>query len=438
MSGKKQHHFALFIIGCLFFVFGFITWSNSQLIPYLKIACELSDTQSYLVATAFFAAYFVMAIPSSVVLRKTGFKNGMSLGLLVMAAGALLFIPAAQARHFGLFLTALFIIGSGLALLQTASNPYATVLGPIESAAQRISIMGICNKVAGILAVYVLGSITLSNADEIKARLLSLSPTEKAQELDSLASRVIMPYTMVAAALFLLAIVIFFIRLPEIQDTEEAAAAMEAEQAHGILDAKPVPSLAAGKTSIFQFPHLLLGALAIFFYVGVEVISYDTFTGFGESLGYPLSKARNFATYTGYGLLAGYILGIIAIPRFISQQKALSILTVFSILVVVVAMFTKGDVAIYSFALLGFTNSVVWPAIWPLAISHLGRFTKMGSALLIMGIVGGAVLPPLYGKLSEMIHSRQMAYGLMIPCYVYILYFAWSGHKAGLQAKQAL
>jgi MFS transporter, FHS family, L-fucose permease len=416
---NKQHLPALMVIGCLFFVFGFITWSNSQLIPYLKIACQLSDTQSYLVATAFFAAYFVMAIPSSVVLRKTGFKKGMSLGLLVMAVGALIFVPAAQTRNFNLFLTGLFVIGSGLALLQTAANPYATVLGPIESAAQRISIMGICNKIAGIIAVFVLGSITLSNADAIKAKLLTLNPVEKAAELDALASRVIVPYIIIAASLAVLALIIFFVHLPEINEEEQQAGDNEHSK---------------NKTSIFQFPHLLLGAFAIFFYVGVEVISYDTFTGFGEYLGYPLATAKTFATYTGYGLLVGYVLGIIAIPRFISQQKALSILTFFSLLFVLIAMFTKGNTAVYCFAFLGFTNSVVWPAIWPLAINHLGRFTKSGSALLIMGIVGGAVLPPLYGKLSELIGSRQMAYSLMLPCYLFILYFAWAGHKVGLKA----
>lgn len=417
-NNSKQYIPALIVIGCLFFVFGFITWSNSQLIPYLNIACELSDTQSYLVDTAFFAAYFFMAIPSASVLRKTGFKKGMSLGLLVMAAGALVFIPAAQTRNFNLFLAGLFVIGSGLALLQTASNPYATVLGPIESAAQRISIMGICNKVAGILAVKILGKIALENADGIKAKLLTLSGAEKVVELDALASRVINPYLVIAASLAALALIIYFINLPEINEEEQQAGDSECSK---------------DKTSVLQFPHLILGAFAIFVYVGVEVISYSSFTFFGQELGYPIEEAKNFATYTGYGLLIGYVVGIIAIPKFISQQKALTILTVLSLVFVLIAMFTKGDIAIYSFAVLGFTNSVVWPAIWPLAINHLGRFTKMGSALLIMGIVGGAVLPPLYGKFSEVLGSRQMAYSLMIPCYLFILYFAWAGHKVGLK-----
>ncbi len=418
MPGRRSFVFPLVIIGSLFFIFGFVTWANSQLIPYLKIACELTDTQSYLVATAFFAAYFVMAIPSSFILSKVGFKNGMSLGLFVMAIGALLFIPAAQSRSYPLFLTGLFIIGTGLALLQTASNPYVTILGPIESAAQRISIMGICNKVAGILAVLILNSIVLKDVDALKARLLALAPAEKIAELNTLAERVISPYLIIAVVLSVLAIVIYFITLPDVKEEE-------------VKDTYAETSVSKVKTSIFQFPHLILGAVAIFFYVGAEVISYDTFAGFGEFLGYPLETAGKFATYTGYGLLAGYVLGIIAIPAFISQQKALVISTVLSIILVLLALFTKDIVAVVCFALLGFSNAVMWPAIWPLAIHGLGRFTKIGSALVIMGIVGGAILPPLYGQLSNMLGSRQWGYAILIPGYLYVLYFATIGYKAG-------
>lgn len=428
---NKNYIPALILIGCLFFIFGFITWANSQLIPYLKLACQLSDTESYYVATAFFAAYFFMGLPSGYVLRLTGFKKGMSLGLMVMAMGALLFVPAANTRNFPLFLAGLFIIGTGLALLQTASNPYATILGPIESAAQRISIMGICNKVAGIIAVRVLGSITLKDADAIKARLIQLSDTDKAAELDALAQRVVLPYIVIAASLALLAVLLYLIHLPEVIEEENGNEEQKS----------PTAQLArvdhtAGKTSILQFPHLLMGVLAIFFYVGVEVISYDTFARFGEVLGYPLSTARNFAEYTGYGLLAGYIFSIVAIPRFISQQRALSILTVLSMILILVAVNTGGAVAVAAFAMLGFSNSVVWPAIWPLAINHLGKFTKTGSALLIMGIAGGAVLPPIYAGVARCIGDPQKAYLIMIPCYLYILYFAWSGHKLGLRQDQ--
>jgi glucose/galactose transporter len=424
MNQRQQQNIpALILLGSLFFIFGFITWTNSQLIPYLKIACELNDTASYLVATAFFAAYFVMGLPSAAVLRKTGFKNGMSLGLLIMAAGALLFLPAAHARNYPLFLTGLFIIGTGLALLQTASNPYAAILGPMESAAQRISIMGICNKVAGILAVVVFGSIMLKDVDGLKARIAAMTPAARTTELNLMAERVIMPYTWIAISLAALAIVIYFIRLPEVPEET------------------PVTDngLSAAKTSILQFPHLLLGALAIFCYVGVEVISYDTFTNFGTELGYATATASGFAKFTGYGLLAGYVLSILGIPKVISQQKALLIMTWLSIALVVAAMFTKGHVAVVCFALLGFSNSVMWPAIWPLAIDKLGRFTKTGSALLVMGIAGGAALPPLYSKLSEFIHMdnpKQLAYVILLPCYLYILYYALKGHKTGVAQVQ--
>jgi FHS family L-fucose permease-like MFS transporter len=414
-TDKKSYFMPMLIIGALFFIFGFVTWANSQLIPYLKIACELTTTQSLYVTSAFFAAYFIMALPSSFILKKTGYKNGMSLGLLVMAAGALLFIPAAQSRNYSLFLAALFIIGTGLALLQTASNPYVTVLGPIESAAQRISIMGICNKVAGILAVFVLGGIVLKDVDTFKARLLELTSSEKAAELDMLATRVVNPYIVIAISLAVLAVVIFFIKLPEIKDNEETADNIQS----------------GNKTSIFQFPHLVLGAFALFFYVGVEVISYDTFAGFGEALGYKLEEASTFASYTGYGLLLGYILGIIFIPKYISQQKALVANTILSIVLVLLAMFSSGMFAVVCFALLGFSNAVVWPAMWPLALAGLGKFTKTGAALLIMGIVGGAIIPPLYGKVSEMVGSRQLGYLVLIPCYLFILYYAISGYKAG-------
>ena len=412
---QRSYVFPLVIIGSLFFIFGFVTWANSQLIPYLKIACELTDTQSFLVATAFFAAYFIMAIPSSAILKWAGFKKGMSLGLLVMAVGALLFIPAAGSRSYSMFLTGLFIIGTGLALLQTASNPYVTVLGPIESAAQRISIMGICNKTAGILAVFILGGIVLKDVDSLKAKLLTLSVAEKNTELDTLASRVVNPYITIAVVLAVLAVIIYFLHLPEINEEQEKDTFHRKD-----------------KTNVFQFPHLVLGAIAIFFYVGAEVISYDTFAGFGEALGFPLEKASTFASYTGYGLLLGYVTGIICIPKYISQRKALVGSSVLSIVLVLLAIFTNGMTAVVCFALLGFSNAAMWPAIWPLAIDGLGRFTKIGAALLIMGIVGGAVLPPLYGVLSKALDSQQMGYWLMIPCYLYILYYSLKGYKTGM------
>lgn len=437
ISPAKQtsYNLAILIIGALFFCFGFITWINGTLIPYLKIACELrSDTLSFLVATSFFLAYMVMAIPSSYVLKKTGYKKGMSLGLLVMAAGTLLFVPAALSRSYMLFLTGLFITGTGLALLQTASNPYLTVLGPIESAGSRISIMGICNKLAGIIASMLFGYIALGDADSITASLPGLDPAQRNVLLDELASRVVIPYMIITAVLIALAIAIFYSALPDIDDQAE-------DTTSAIVQGK--------KTSVFQFPHLLLGVLAIFLYVGVEVLAGETIISYGKSLNIPLATAKFFTTATLACMLLGYVVGIFAIPKYLSQQNALKICALLGVAFGTAALLTTGYASVLFIALLGLANSLMWPAIFPLAIDGLHKFTKKGAALLVMGIGGGAVLPLIYGGLADQsthslisegfspvaakaIASRN-AYWIAIPCYLFILYYSIRGYKAGRQ-----
>lgn len=413
---SSSYLMSITIIGILFFIFGFVTWINGTLIPYLKIACELkTDFQSYLVATAFFIAYTVMAIPASYVLKKTGYKKGMSVGLFIMAIGAILFVPAAQARNFDMFLVGLFIIGTGLALLQTASNPYATIIGPIESAATRISIMGICNKVAGILAGLIFGYIALSDADALEASLTTMDEATKNATLDELASRVIVPYMIIAGVLVFLAVAILFSSLPDIDDSGESDG-----QTHA----------SSGKTSVFQFPHLILGVITLFLYVGVEVLAGDTIISYGKSLGIELATARYFTQATLACMLVGYVIGIIAIPKYMSQATALKICAWLGVAFTVGAVLTNGFVSVAFIALLGLANSLMWPAIFPLAIDGLGKFTKIGSALLIMAIAGGAILPLVYGWLSEITTSQQ-AYWMMVPCYLFILYFATTGYKAG-------
>lgn len=415
MSNNTQRSstFSFAIVAALFFIFGFVTWLNGILIPYLKIACELNNFESYLVAFAFYISYFVMAIPSSWVLRKTGFKKGMMVGLLVMAFGALLFIPAALTRTYWIFLFGLFVLGTGLAILQTASNPYVTILGPVESAAKRISIMGICNKVAGTLSPIILGTIVLKDADQLVIRLKNMSALEKIAELDLLASRVIIPYLVIMAILILLAMLINFAHLPEIDTDHENVETAAANNA---------------KTSIVQFPHLVLGVIALFLYVGVEVIAGDTIVSYGTSQSIDLSVAKNFTSYTLIAMVVGYILGIATIPKIISQEKALSIASVLGILFSIAALVTRGYNSVLCIALLGLANAIMWPAIWPLAINGLGRFTKIGSSLLIMGIAGGALLPLAYGKLADIFSPRD-AYWILLPCYFFIGYYALKGHK---------
>ncbi len=416
MSNKKNYMLPMIIIGALFFIFGFVTWVNGTLIPYLKIACQLeTDFQSYLVATAFFIAYTVMAVPSSFVLRKTGYKKGMALGLLIMAVGAILFVPAASARDYNMFLIGLFIIGTGLALLQTASNPYVSIIGPIESAAMRISIMGICNKVAGILAGLIFGYIALNDADVLEKSLQTMDAATKESTLNELASRVIVPYMIIAGVLVVLAIAILFSGLPDIKEDEED---------------ENTQSGTIRKTSVFQFPHLVLGMIAIFLYVGVEVMAGDTIISYGKSLGIELSTARFFTQLTLAFMLVGYIIGIITIPKYISQAKALQICSILGVVFTIAAVLTTGFTSVAFIAMLGLANSLMWPAIFPLAIDGLGKFTKIGSALLIMSIAGGAIMPLLYGKLSES-WGTQDAYLLMVPCFLFTLYYAVKGHRMG-------
>lgn len=412
---KKTNLMPMLIIGVLFFIFGFITWINGTLIPYLRVACELKTAlESLFVATAFYVAYTVMALPSSLVLKRTGYKKGMSLGLLIMAIGALIFIPAAHARSYPLFLGGLFVIGTGLALLQTASNPYISIIGPIESAAMRISVMGICNKFAGILASLIFGYIALKDADQLTARLQSMDQVSKQVLLQELSERVIGPYTVIAIVLTLLAVGIFFSSLPDIADNATIGGAGN--------------DISKGKTNVFQFRHLLLGVGAIFLYVGAEVVAGDTIISYGTSLGIEMSTAKFFTSCTLACMLLGYITGIILIPKYISQQKALKVCSILGVVFSILAIVTSGFISVAFIAALGLANSLLWPAIFPLAITGLGRFTKTGSALMIMGISGGAIVPLIYGWLSG-ITSTQTAYLLLVPCYLYILYYGIKGHK---------
>jgi len=414
---KQSNTKAIFIIGVLFFIFGFVTWVNSTLIPYLQIACELNTSQAVWVTFAFYISYAVMAFPSSWIINKVGFKNGMMYGLLVMAVGALIFIPAANARTFGLFLTGLFVIGIGLALLQTASNPYITILGPIESAAKRMSIMGVCNKSAGAIAPLIMGAILLKDMSGFEASLATLSPVEKALKLDALASQVVMPYIVLAGVLVLLAIMIRLSALPNIQTEEDNITDTSKED-----------------RSIFSYTYLFLGFIALFLYVGVEVMAGDIIQVYGKEINIPLDIAKHFTTYTMIAMLASYLLGIALIPKYISQEKSLRIAGILGVIFSLGAIFTSGYTSIAFVALLGFANAPVWPALWPLAIDGLGKHIKTGSALLIVGIAGGAILPKLWAMLGEKI-GLQQAFWIMVPCYLFILYYAVAGNKIGKKNK---
>jgi FHS family L-fucose permease-like MFS transporter len=441
IASKKEGRYliSLTIIGVLFFIFGFVTWLNGSLMPFLQTACELTPFQASLVTLAFYIAYFVMALPSSFVLKKTGYKNGIFLGLIIMAIGALMFIPAAYSRQFIVFLTGLFLLGTGLALLQTATNPFLTIIGPRESAAKRIAIMGICNKFAGFISPLILTALVMHGMEKFKdENLMLLSLDQKNVLLNEFAARLVGPYTGMALILIAFAFLIKFSPLPnEISgvDDDEHLSLKEF--------IKQIPAA-------LKIPHLALGILALFVYVGVEVMAGDSLTQFGRNL--KLDYAPRLTSYTMAFMVIGYITGIVLIPKYLKQARALVISAVLGVVFALGATLTSTTDnqifsilfgwlnnlpgfniplipnAVFFVTLLGFANAMMWPALWPLALDGVGKYTKIASALLIMGIAGGALIPPSYARLGQGI-GFQSALWIMVPIYFYIFYYAVSGHK---------
>lgn len=420
---KRKTVISILIIAMLFFIFGFVSWINAILIPYFKIAFVLTNFQAYLVAFAFYISYFVMSVPSGYLLKHVGFKRGMMYGFWIMALGAFIFVPAAYARTYEIFLLGLFTLGAGLAVLQTAANPYITVLGPKERAAQRISIMGICNKGAGILAPLLFAAAILKPTDnELFSQLATMAPAEKDAALDELIRRVIVPYACVGTALFGLGLFVRYSPLPEINTEHESP---------------EVASANVGKTTIFDFPHLILGALAIFIHVGTQVIAIDTIIGYADSMNIQLMEAKVFPSYTLAATICGYLLGITLIPKVISQVNVLRICTILGALFTLGIIYASGDVtfmghtadiSIWFIVLLGLANSLVWAGIWPLALDGLGKFTKLGASVMIMGLCGNAIMPLFYGHFAD-VYDVRTAYWVLFPCYLYLIYYAVYGHK---------
>ena len=423
---KRMMYIAIAIVGMMFFIFGFVSWVNAILIPYFRIACELTNFQSYLVTFAFYIAYLVMSIPASFVLKRAGFKKGIMYGFFCMATGAMLFVPAALIRTYWVFLIGLFSIGTGLTILQAAANPYITIVGPIESAAKRISIMGICNKFAGIIAPLIFAAIILRSSDSVIFEQLNVgafSEAEKDVVLDGLIRRVIWPYSILSIFLFAVGIFIRYSVLPEINQEEENK---EVETDDG-----------KSHTSILQFPYLLMGAVAMFLHVGTQVIAIDTIIGYANSMYMDLLEAKVFPSYTLTATICGYIMGITLIPKYLSQKRAFQICCtlglIFSLGVVLSNMQVSflghdANFSIWFLVLLGFPNSLIYAGIWPLSIRGLGRFTKIGSSLLIMGLCGNAILPLIYGHFADLFSVKQ-AYWVLIPCYLYLMFFSLYGHK---------
>lgn len=419
-SNARGSALPLAMIAGMFFIFGFVTWLNGSLMPYLEVVLTLTPFQASFILFSFYIAVTVFALPSSWVIRKVGFKNAMAIGMGIMASAALLFIPAAKTHWFGLFLTAQFVMGAGQTLVQTAVNPYVVKMGPEESAARRICIMGILNKSAGIVAPWVFYALILGGMGQAPK-----APTQ--EEIEVLANNLILPYIYMAIVIGIVALLVRFSSLPELDIEQNAEQNKEKLPLRGVM----------------KFPNLVLGVIALFLYVGVEVIAGDTIGSYGRSIGY-----ANFSILTSITMTCmvfGYVLGLLLIPRVISQQNMLLGSAILGVILSLSIVFGNSEStaisSLFAFlgapaipntilciALLGLANAIVWPAIWPLALSGLGRYTATGSALLIMAIAGGAVLPVVLGAVSTFI-DRQTAYIVMTPCYLFILFYAAKGYK---------
>ena len=407
INNKNNFVIPLLIVGVLFFVIGFGVGISGFLTPFLKEALHLTVTQSYLVTAAIFSAFVIFGTPAGWVIKKTGYKKSIVISLLIMAVGMVLFVPSAKMASFPVFLLALFVGGIGNTLLQASVNPYVTIIGPQESAAMRMCLMGIMNKLAWWIGPVFLGLFL--NLKNVQLNQVSF------------------PFYIVTAILVALSAFIYFAPLPEVK----AAGEDETDQSYA-------GTYANGKTSVFQMPHLLLGVLALFFYVGVETLPMASIIGFAKAVfGENVANPEGYAKYVPIGMFVGYVFGVLMIPKIISQTSALRLFAIIGLAASFCVIFLPGEMGIYCLIAIGFANSIMWGAIWPLAIADLGKFTKTGASFLVMGIVGGAVLPLIFGFLVDLLKTEdvssirdyQNAYWIFIPAYLFILYFGMFGYK---------
>lgn len=423
---KRTSMIAMAILGLMFFIFGFTSWVNAILVPYFKIGCELNHFQSYLIVFFLYSAYLIMALPSSALLKKVGFKRGIMYGFFCTALGALIFIPAAYWRSYPVFLAGSFVIGAGSAILQAAANPYVTIIGPIGTTVKRMAIMGVCNKLAGLLAPLIFAAAVLKVTDsDLFAQLQSglLDEAARTAMLDSLVRRVMLPYGIFALFLIGVGIAIRYSVLPEINTDEESQQAA---------------AVNSSRTSVFQFPYLVLGVAAMFLHIGTQVVTIDTIISYAQSMGMDLLEAKVFPSYTLSLVILGNLLGIVLIPKILSQTRVFQICCTLGLLLSIGVVWShvpvtllghQADSSIWFLVGLGLANSLVYGGIWPLAIRDLGRFTKTGSSMLIMALFGNAVVPLIYGYIADTASLRDAYFWILLPSYVYLIFYATYGYK---------
>lgn len=391
----KNYTIPLLFIGVMFFTVGFALGINSYLVPLVQSALKTSSGVSYMIVAATFSAFFIFSYPSSRIIARIGYRKTMSLSFFVFAMAFALFIPSAHMSSLPLFLLASFLSGVGNTMLQAAINPYVTILGPLDSAAKRISIMGICNALAWPAAPLFLSAVI---GKEISEAVLT--------DVD-------VPFYIIITVFLALGVIMNFAPLQEVK-------------AEGEDEDAPESAYASGKTSIWQFPHLVLGALALFVYVGVETLALTTTVDYAASLG--LDNAESYAIWPSIGMALGYVIGILTIPKYMSQVTALRICTWVAVTGSLAVVLTPPAVSIWCVSFLSLACSLMYPSIWPLAIADLGKFTKTGSALLVMSIGGGALIPLAFGFLKDMT-GNQNAYWICLPFYLIIMYYSYYGYK---------
>ncbi|WP_194441740.1 N-acetylglucosamine MFS transporter NagP [Pseudoalteromonas simplex] len=418
---KQSIWLPMILAGSMFFILGCITWLNGAITPFLQQMLELSPLQASFIISSFYIAVTVAGIPSAMLIKRVGYKNGMAIGCAIMALSALMYIPAAKLQMIEIFLFAQLMIGVGQTVLQTAVNPYVVKMGSEKSAAVRVCIMGLLNKFAGVIVPVIFAAVVVSGVVDGAGKLSQ-------EQKDMMANSLIMPYVLIAALIMLFAAFAKFAPLPDLVFDED-------ETSNGKGEIKET----------LAHPHLVLGVVGIALYVAVEVIAADTIGSYALQIG--VADYSVMTSYTMACMLIGYAIGILTIPRFMSQQTALLMSGIAGIITVLLVVLGSNDSFIISnlllvpfggpqlpdpllcIALLGFANAMVWPAIWPLALAGLGRLTGTASGLLIMGIAGGALGPLLIGLGNVAGLGAQGAYIVMIPSYVFILFYALKGHK---------
>lgn len=381
----------------MFFTCGFALGINSLLVPVLKVSLSVSSMEAYMLIGATFLPFLIFGYPAGLLISKIGYKRTMASAFAMFAIAFGVFILSAEAKSFVIFLLASFICGMANTFLQAAINPYVTILGPTESAAKRISIMGMINKLAWPVSPLFIALFASSGGS------VGLEDLNK-------------PFLVIIGLFIILGIVALVSPLPEVKAAGEDNDTADTE----------VSSYANSKSSVFQFPHLVLGAIAIFFYVGSETIVLGTLIDYAQELSLP--HPETYSWITPISISIGYILGIILIPKYLSQTKALQICSFVALVGTALVVVLPGVYSIYSVGIMALGCSLMWPAFWPLALMDLGKYTKQGSSLLTMGLIGGAVITVLFGFIKD-ISDVRYAYSICFISFIYILFYAFKGHK---------